>query len=91
MHGSVSRTNHALDGIAVVSAIVASSHPRLAAEQLLSIFRSFNVDLPPRMSSFSSPEQTILDGVIELIEAVHETNPLVHQVQNTIFPIVCPN
>lgn len=86
LHGCVSATNHALDGVAVVSDIVASREPRFAAEKLFKILEAFkatNIGLNTISGNVSSKED-ILEGVIELMNTVRKSNPLVHQVRR--FP-----
>lgn len=83
LHGCVSTTNHALDGVAVVSDIVASREPRVAAEKLfkiLEVFKARNIGLDITPGNISSKEE-ILKGVIELMNTVRKSNPLVHQVR----------
>ncbi|KAF8070002.1 thiamine biosynthetic bifunctional enzyme Thi4 [Lyophyllum atratum] len=85
LHGSVSSTNHILDGVAVVSDIVAAAQPRGAAAKLSQIFRSFRC--PPTISSTSEgvlTERGIIDEVARLMTAVREINPLVHQITNNV-------
>ncbi|KAG6844618.1 hypothetical protein H0H87_005475 [Tephrocybe sp. NHM501043] len=85
LHGSVSRTNHALDGVAIVSEIVASQKPRQAAEILSKIFKSFNAGLPaPLSASGLSAEKSLVNEVIQLLAMVREANPLVHQITNNV-------
>ena len=83
LHGSVSRTGHPLDGVAIVSDIVASPEPKLAAERLSSTIRSFKT-LPSAIGVLAqSPDELharILEGVARLIEHVRERSPLIHQV-----------
>ncbi|KAG5643447.1 hypothetical protein DXG03_000920 [Asterophora parasitica] len=86
LHGSVSSTNHALDGVAVVSDIVGSQEPRLAAGKLLRILRDFRADPPPAIiSSLELPaERVIVDKVAEVMSTVRSINPLVHQITNIV-------
>lgn len=83
LHGSVSTTGHSLDGVAIVSEIVASPEPRLAAERLSSIIRSFKaLSASPSVLAESADEShaRILEGVTRLIEHVRDSSPLIHQV-----------
>ncbi|PFH53734.1 hypothetical protein AMATHDRAFT_136883 [Amanita thiersii Skay4041] len=85
LHGSVSRTNHSLDGVAVVSEIMASQKPKEAAATLLSIFNAFNATLNNEPSPASvSMDSKILQGVLKLMEEVQRTAPLIHQITNTV-------
>ncbi|KZT71053.1 HK-domain-containing protein [Daedalea quercina L-15889] len=86
LHGSVSTTGHALDGLAVVSDIVASPEPKLAAEKLAFIVRAFKSG-PPSSSSLPDARYTaewIKEQVASLVPAVRKHGPLVHQITNTV-------
>lgn len=85
LYGSVSKLNRPLDGVAVVSDIMASAEPRFAAERLLKTIRAFTDETSPRPASglYSSGRlslEHVLEGVVRLMETVRELNPLVHQV-----------
>ncbi|KAJ6586888.1 thiamine biosynthetic bifunctional enzyme Thi4 [Mycena vulgaris] len=84
MHGSWSHTNHGLDGVAVVSDIVASSDPKKAAELLKSIFTAFKKSTLSfdRDSIWSQDE--ILEKAINIMDGVRTLNPLVHQITNVV-------
>ncbi|KAF5386233.1 hypothetical protein D9615_002670 [Tricholomella constricta] len=86
LHGSVTTTNHVLDGIAVVSEIVASQEPRQAAEKLSKIFKSFRAEPPRGISSSEGvpAERVIINKVAQLMSAVRDINPLVHQITNIV-------
>lgn len=91
----MSSTGHALDGIAVISEIVASTEPRRATETLANILSAFRADFPhppgldTRLTSDLyvtgdlSPE-TVLEGVVQLLETIRGLNPLVHQVSPSV-------
>ncbi|KAH9935372.1 Hydroxyethylthiazole kinase [Fomitopsis serialis] len=86
LHGSVSVTGSALDGLAVVSDIVASPEPKVAAEKLASIVRAFKGYSP---SSFSLPSPRYTPEFVKtqaaaLVSAVRKHSPLVHQITNTV-------
>lgn len=95
LHGTVSSTGHALDGIAVISEIVSSTEPRRATETLANILSAFRADFPhppgldTRLTSDLyvtgdlSPE-AVLEGVVQLLETIRGLNPLVHQITNTV-------
>ncbi|KAI3619013.1 thiamine biosynthetic bifunctional [Moniliophthora roreri] len=80
LHGSVSRTNHALDGIAIVSEIMASNQPKEAATKLRDIIQHFrdsrSIERGLCMSDSYAVEQ-ILDGIIHLFERMKVVNPLI--------------
>lgn len=81
VHGSVSRTGHALDGVAIASEIMASRDPRKAAITLSVIFNSFKASLPPTLSPKGPLSgRAIVEKVIELMSAVRDINPLIQQV-----------
>ncbi|GLB45085.1 putative thiamine monophosphate synthase [Lyophyllum shimeji] len=86
LHGAVSPTNRALDGVAVVSEIAASPEPRQAAEKLSRLFKSFRIRHPPPIASPQGvPEEKYIVGqVAELMKVVREVNPLIHQITNTV-------
>ncbi|KAJ3780735.1 thiamine biosynthetic bifunctional enzyme Thi4 [Lentinula aff. detonsa] len=87
LHGSVSTTNRALDGVAVVSEIVASTRPREAASKLCEILSTFrnSGSIPNAMSTRSDYSvENVLDGVIQIMSCVREHNPLVHQITNNV-------
>ncbi|KAJ7647366.1 thiamine biosynthetic bifunctional enzyme Thi4 [Roridomyces roridus] len=87
MHGSVSPTNRMLDGVAIVSDIVASPDPKKAAQTLKSIFSACRQStlLPLARQPLRSRE-TILDKALEIMNAVRKLNPLVHQVCIEFLP-----
>ncbi|KAF8876702.1 TMP-TENI-domain-containing protein [Gymnopilus junonius] len=100
LHGSMSQTNHALDGIAVVSEIVASADPRSAAQKLKSIFSEFKRAYTPHPLGFpqaltgtdtngpgksiAPSADSIMDGVVCLMNEIRKANPLVHQITNAV-------
>ncbi|KAG6865202.1 hypothetical protein C0991_004511 [Blastosporella zonata] len=92
LHGSVSTTNHALDGVAIVSEIAASQNPRQAAETLSKIFKTFTAGPSPAISApATSPEKIIIDKVAELLSVVRGINPLVHQITNNVVAMQSAN
>ncbi|KAF8971165.1 thiamine biosynthetic bifunctional enzyme Thi4 [Flammula alnicola] len=94
LHGTTSTSNRVLDGIAVVSDIVASPEPRIAAEKLQTILSQFrqNYSVHPLgldvHLGHSTPapltSDSIMDGVIQLMKEIRNRNPLVHQITNTV-------
>ncbi|KAF9050175.1 thiamine biosynthetic bifunctional enzyme Thi4 [Panaeolus papilionaceus] len=93
LHGVVSTTGHSLDGVAVVSDIVASQTPKLAAESLSQIFQefqsSFNKDtlgleIVGKSDSSFLTQDDIMEGVTKLVKEIRKLNPLVHQITNTV-------
>ncbi|KAJ4483479.1 thiamine biosynthetic bifunctional enzyme Thi4 [Lentinula aciculospora] len=87
LHGSVSTTNRALDGVAVVSEIVTSTRPREAAASLckiLSAFRNSGAILKAMRTRSEYNVESVLNGVIRIMACVREHNPLVHQITNNV-------
>ncbi|KAF5393197.1 hypothetical protein D9757_000533 [Collybiopsis confluens] len=87
LHGSVSSTNHALDGIAVVSEIMASPHPREAAAglyELISAFRHSNSISNALSVRSRYSAEFVIDGVVDLMNIVRERSPLIHQITNNV-------
>ncbi|KAJ6609882.1 thiamine biosynthetic bifunctional enzyme Thi4 [Mycena sp. CBHHK59/15] len=84
MHGSVSQTNHELDGVAVVSDIISSSDPEKAASLLKSIFMAYKREAPSaeRISLWSREE--IVEATVTIMNGVRKLNPLVHQITNAV-------
>lgn len=77
----MSTTGHGLDGVAVVSEIVASLEPSRSARRLKEAYRFWSS--PTKQLAKVSPTyttDTIKDGVADLLRVIKETKPLVHQV-----------
>lgn len=73
-------SGRALDGVAVVSDIVASLDPLQSARRLFETLTSFK--RPPAVDQITTKKvEDILAGAARLILKVKETNPLVHQVR----------
>jgi thiamine-phosphate diphosphorylase/hydroxyethylthiazole kinase len=93
MHGSISQAGHGLDGVAVVSDIVASSDPMKAARLLKSIFvacKKTTLSLERNYTVWSRDD--ILDKAATIMDAVRALNPLVHQVRLSVpFYALCSN
>ncbi|KAK8853182.1 hydroxyethylthiazole kinase [Kwoniella newhampshirensis] len=94
LHASISpiSANH-LDGIAIISDIVASETPKEAARALRDLVGSFKrvrKTLPDPMAIFGIPTKRdltvdgLVTGVMELIRVVKRETPLVHQMTNTV-------
>ncbi|KAK7472494.1 thiamine biosynthetic bifunctional enzyme [Stygiomarasmius scandens] len=88
LHGSVSETAHALDGVAVVSAIVTSTEPRHAASELAGTIRAFKQGPSAAqglsLSANRYTNETIIDKVVTLMKSIRNINPLVHQITNNV-------
>jgi thiamine-phosphate diphosphorylase / hydroxyethylthiazole kinase len=87
LHGAVSMTGHAFDGIAVVSDIVTSSDPRAVSSRLAEVVKTFKrmqilpVDSTP---AGGYTKENILKNVGVLLDTVRKVNPLVHQVRDFV-------
>ncbi|KAK7045553.1 thiamine biosynthetic bifunctional enzyme [Paramarasmius palmivorus] len=88
LHGSVSRTNHALDGVAIVSEIMASPQPKEAATRLRGIIQQFRNSRSIQRAFASSDNgyntEQISNGVAHLFEHMKTISPLVHQITNNV-------
>lgn len=77
-----------LDGVAVVSAIVAAEDPEAASRQLLDLVRKSDLlnraVVPKPSKSVASTKEGILKLVPEVIKAVHEKKPLSHNMTNLV-------
>jgi thiamine-phosphate diphosphorylase/hydroxyethylthiazole kinase len=83
MHGSLSHTNHGLDGIAVVSDIVASSNPGQAAQLLKSMFIACKRNSARFNKAAPWSRDEILGKAVNIMDGVRALNPLVHQVSDS--------
>ncbi|KAF8658338.1 hypothetical protein AX16_002104 [Volvariella volvacea WC 439] len=89
LHGTVSKTGHALDGVAVVSEIAASAEPHKAAERLKQVLKAFKAGPSASLgiglaSLVPVTPGVLLDGVEKLMVEVKRLNPLVHQITNNV-------
>ncbi|KAI9067159.1 Hydroxyethylthiazole kinase [Trametes sanguinea] len=87
LHGSVSPSGRSLDGVAVVSDIVASTDPLNAAKRLSTKIKAFySTPSPPVFSLSPSPysADTLKQSVGRLLSAIKEYSPLVHQITNNV-------
>ncbi|KAM5533305.1 hypothetical protein V8D89_012979 [Ganoderma adspersum] len=86
IHGAVSAYGRSLDGLAVVSDIVASRDPYNAAKRIATIVQAFKASPLPCFSTFppSYASDVIKHKVGELLSAVKKFSPLVHQITNTV-------
>lgn len=83
LHGSVSLRGLPLDGVAVVSDIVASTDPLSAAWKLSTIVSIFKSS-PPPVFSFGSTRYTvesIKNAAGSILASVRKFTPLIHQVR----------
>ncbi|CAG8890010.1 unnamed protein product [Penicillium egyptiacum] len=74
----------ALDGVAIVSAIVAADDPKASAEQFVNLIRN-----PPRFAQASNPPraneaEALLNKVPQIIRNMVKVHPLVHNMINFV-------
>jgi thiamine-phosphate diphosphorylase/hydroxyethylthiazole kinase len=87
--GAVSPEHHALDGVAVVSDIVASHEPRQQAEKLAHIVQSFKSGqqasaIPGSMALCNVyTAEDVLQASGQILQAIRKHRPVVHQVKAT--------
>lgn len=82
-----------LDGVAVVSAIVAAQDPEAASRQLLSLVRgsvALRQRTRPDVPQAATTKEAILRLVPGAIRAVHEQKPLSHNMTNLVFVFWLP-
>ncbi|KAF9244868.1 Hydroxyethylthiazole kinase family-domain-containing protein [Melanogaster broomeanus] len=85
LHGSVSTTGHRLDGVAVVSDIVASPEPLRSAQILKNAYMTWLTATDNQAVALSAyTAESIRAGVADLMRAIKETSPLVHQITNVV-------
>ncbi|KAF8639513.1 hypothetical protein AX17_001418 [Amanita inopinata Kibby_2008] len=86
LHGSVSHTNRTLDGVAVVSEIMASKEPHDVAARLVQVVKGFKSEFEASRLRSRPPlsSKEIIDGVCRLMEDVRVKNPLIHQITNMV-------
>ncbi|KAH9083751.1 thiamine biosynthetic bifunctional enzyme [Lactarius deliciosus] len=92
LHGCASPTGHTLDGVAVVSDIVASPEPQAAARRLVQTFRAWAAAASRGPTAFLvTPEQkaqytpeAIAAAAAALVDTVRRVRPLVHQITNNV-------
>ncbi|KAF5326278.1 hypothetical protein D9611_000486 [Ephemerocybe angulata] len=82
LYGGVSVTGHVLDGVAVVSEIVASQDPRGVATALGKIVKAFKSQ--QLLSNSLLQKNDIVDKASELIGKTRDISPLVHQITNNV-------
>lgn len=84
-----------LDGVAVVSALVAAPDPEAAAEKLASLFNS----LPPFVKQSTNPKAETVDGILKLVPGLvtevakrkvlsHNMTNLVRTISSCYVPMV---
>ncbi|CCM00421.1 uncharacterized protein FIBRA_02451 [Fibroporia radiculosa] len=86
LHGAISTTGHRLDGLAVVSDIVASTEPYAAAKRLSTIIHAFKSNKIHTFSGAAGPynQEYIKDRVGRLLSTIRKHGPLVQQITNNV-------
>ncbi|CAK9782890.1 putative thiamine biosynthetic bifunctional enzyme [Cutaneotrichosporon oleaginosum] len=90
LHGSVGASGKALDGVAIISAIVASRAPKEKAAELRGIvdaFKASRKNAGPDTAVFPAPRHSakeLIQNAAELFAVVRDTTPLVHQITNAV-------
>lgn len=74
-----------LDGVAIVSAIMAAEDPKAASKDLLSLVRNTPAfQLDKWDGSTAADPQSVIAQVPSVIKTVHETTPLSHNMTNLV-------
>ncbi|KIJ18858.1 hypothetical protein PAXINDRAFT_70332 [Paxillus involutus ATCC 200175] len=85
LHGSVSTTGHRLDGVAVVSEIVASLEPLKSAQVLKDVYVSWSTATNTQAVPVTPyTVESIRAGVVDLMGVIREASPLIHQITNVV-------
>ncbi|EAQ90946.1 hypothetical protein CHGG_02881 [Chaetomium globosum CBS 148.51] len=82
-----------LDGVAIVSAIMAAQDPESAAKKLLALVRSppaFQADTRGKDSDVADVK-TVVDLAPSVLQRVHETTPLSHNMTNIVVQNIAAN
>jgi len=86
LHGTTSPAGRTLDGVAVVSAIMASRIPKEAALDLSKVVTAF-LSSPSLLSAPSSvpiQKKALIESAARLLDNVRELGPLIHQITNNV-------
>ncbi|KAF9479063.1 thiamine biosynthetic bifunctional enzyme Thi4 [Pholiota conissans] len=88
LHGTMSMSDKALDGVAIVSDIVASPVPRLAAKRLQKIYSEYRQYYDIHPFGVDQPASLTADSVMtiasELMTETRTASPLIHQITNIV-------
>ncbi|KAK3295981.1 Hydroxyethylthiazole kinase family-domain-containing protein [Chaetomium fimeti] len=82
-----------LDGVAIVSAIMAAYDPESASKKLLRLVKSppaFQVDIRGKDSDIADA-QSVVDLAPSVLQRVHETTPLSHNMTNIVVQNIAAN
>lgn len=86
LHGSMSPSGHKLDGIAVVSEIVASHGPYAISRTLRETYTTWDACTAEQKAkpSIAYTAENTKAGVANLMGIIQTTNPLIHQITNVV-------
>lgn len=86
LHGSMSPSGHKLDGIAVVSEIVASREPHAISRTLRETYTAWDACIAGQKAKPSTAytAENVKAGVANLMSIIRKTNPLIHQITNVV-------
>ena len=88
LHGAVSPSSRTIDGVAVVSDIMASRDPFNSAKKLVDTVRHFQL-LPPPVFSLDSDIAYTAEGLVKaaagLLPIIKANNSLIHQASFNCF------
>lgn len=86
LHGSMSSSGHKLDGIAVVSEIVASHEPYAISRTLRETYTAWDSCTAEQRAkpSILYTAENIKAGVANLMGIIQTTNPLIHHITNVV-------
>jgi thiamine-phosphate diphosphorylase/hydroxyethylthiazole kinase len=73
-----------LDGVAIVSAIIAADDPKTAAQNLKNLIGSLPPFVNGRPSKSAASIQSIVEAVPSIVKSVGEKNPLSHNMTNMV-------
>lgn len=86
LHGSMSSSGHKLDGIAVVSEIIASHEPYAISRTLRETYTAWDSCTAEQRAkpSILYTAENIKAGVANLMGIIQTTNPLIHHITNVV-------
>ena len=91
LFGSITTSGKSLDGLAVVSDIVASREPLMAAKRLRDAVSHFKAARTKFSSLDDYTTKSLSDSIGEALRYVRELSPLVHQVRCAQFGLKHPS
>lgn len=84
LHGCVSPNGKHVDGVAVISEIIASQDPEGAASHLSSCLRSFYAAGPSFIIGSATATATTIPSFANVLDVVRKHGPMVHQITNNV-------